>query len=255
MLGKLLKYDMKNGARFFLPMYLIFAVIVLLTKLYILATPDGTFATGTLAGLISASYTFGVIGLVLLTEIFFIVYFYRKCISQEAYLTFTLPAKTGSHLLSKCIFGAIWHVCSYGLIFLSLSIFFSSDEIYAAIRVYSYAFSVSAPVDLTWSLIFLGLNAFIHLFASPLMYFASMAMGQIVTRHKVLASVGIYIGFYIVFSMASSFGSTFLYIGAEVLFSGDGTVGLTVLSAFRLILALIQAGLFYFLTYFFLDKK
>lgn len=255
MLGKVLKYDIKACARLYLPMYLIFAVIVLITKIYILVSPDAESISGALFGLIMTSYTFAVIGMALLTEIFLVVYFYRKCISREGYLTFTLPVKTGTHLLSQCLNSALWHVLSYGLLILSVFVFFSWKDMQSVFQIVTLAFSFIAPIDMTWPMIFFLLTIIIGLFSAPLMFFASMAIGQIVTRHKVLASVGIYIAFYVVFSMISSFGSTFLYIGSEVLFGGDVSVSTTVLSAFSFFLTVIQAGLYYFLTYYFLDKK
>ncbi len=255
MLGKVLKHDIKTCARYYLPMYLLFAVVVFINKVYLLINPKNSTVSNAFRGTIISSYVFCLIGVVLLTEIFLVIHFYRKCISREGYLTFTLPVKTGTHLLSKCINSALWHIISYGCIVLSLVIFLSPDEwniIRALLRIISMPFST---INITGFTTFLILTALTRLFTAPLIFFASMSMGQIVTRHKILASIGFYLAFYIVFSMISSFGSSFLYIGAEVIFSGNESISLMVLSAFSFLLALLQACLYYFLSYFFLDRK
>ena len=255
MLGKVLKYDIKNCARYFIPLYLIFAAIVLITKLYLFASPESETVFHALSGLILSSYLFSLIGVFLLTEVFLVVYFYKKCFSREAYLTFTLPVKTGTHLLAKCLNCAVWHLLSFVLLFFSIFALFSLDDLQVTFRMIGLLFSSRIPIDFSYTVVFLILTGIVSLFSYSLIFYAPMAMGQVVTRHKILASVGIYIAFYIIFSLVSSFGSTFLLIGTEVISHGDATARLTVLSAFLFFLALAQAVLYYVLTYFFLSRK
>ncbi|MBS5022867.1 MAG: undecaprenyl diphosphate synthase family protein, partial [Firmicutes bacterium] len=99
-------------------------------------------------------------------------------------------------------------------------------------RMIGLLFSSRIPIDFSYTVVFLILTGIVYLFSYSLIFYAPMAMGQVVTRHKILASVGIYIAFYIIFSLVSSFGSTFLLIGTEVISHGDATARLTVLSAF-----------------------
>ena len=255
MLGKVLKYDIKSCARYYLPMYLIFAVIILITKIYLTINPENGTVNTIFSGMILTSYFVCLIGMGLLTEIFLVIHFYKKCISSEGYLTFTLPVKTGTQLLSKCLNSAIWHILSYSGIFLSLFVFLSPKELSNSIHVVSTVFYSWTSIDWTGFTVFFCLSLIVNLFTSPLMFFASMAIGQMVTRHKILTSLLVYIGFYMVFSMISSFGSTFFFIGTEVIFQGNETASITILSAFSFLLTFVQAGLYYFLTYFFLDRK
>ena len=255
MLGKILKYDIKNCARYYLPMYLIFAVVILITKIYLSINPGKKSLTTIFSGMILSSYFICLIGVALLTEVFLVLHFYKKCISREGYLTFTLPVNTGTILLAKCINSAIWHILSYGGILLSLFAFFSPKEFMDSIHIIQTLLLSSTKGDWTGGAVFFLLSLIVNLFTAPLIFFASMAMGQIVTRHKLLASIGIYIAFYMVFSAISSFGSTFFFIGTQVVFHGNETASITVLSLFSFLLTLIQAGLYYFLTYFFLNRK
>ena len=255
MLGNVFQYDFKNCARYFLPMYLIFAVLMLLTKLYFLISPAEGPLSNALLSLMISSYMFGVFAMAILTSVFLIYHFYRKCISSEGYLTFTLPVSTGTHLVSKCLNGAVWQLFTYLLLILSIFLLFPMDELGRVLRIIQYILFSRISLDLTVPMIFLSLTLVTQFFAGPLMFYASMAVGQMAARRKVLASIGLYIGLYMVISLLSSFGFSFLILGSEILSGGDIQTTLTIYSIAAFALALAETVLFYFLTWFFLDRK
>lgn len=111
MLGKVLKYDIKASAKMFLPLYIGVLIITALAKIsveFIMETDN--LLLSILSGTSVALYIVTLFGLMLMTAIFLIMRFYKNFITDEAYLTFTLPVKTSTLIISKQINGIIWNL-------------------------------------------------------------------------------------------------------------------------------------------------
>lgn len=120
MLGKLLKFELKHSARYVMTIYgcaaaiAVFMLIGLLTKV--------TFIS--VIGSIILYFT-GIIAVVM-TLVSVIKNFYDTLYGKQGYLSFTLPVKSSSLLLSKVIISFFWIIMSmvlmaaiFGLIFLN----------------------------------------------------------------------------------------------------------------------------------------
>lgn len=66
-------------------------------------------STHLLSGTSVGLYFIALFGLVIMTAIFLIMRFYKKFLTDEAYLTFILPVKTSTLIISKQINGIIWN--------------------------------------------------------------------------------------------------------------------------------------------------
>lgn len=61
-------------------------------------------------------------GLLIVTQVLIAIRFYKTMTSQEAYLTFTLPAKTGQLLFAKWLVSFVWYILACGIALISILI-------------------------------------------------------------------------------------------------------------------------------------
>lgn len=109
MLGKTLKYEFKGLGRTLLPFFgLSIAVSALLRLILVISPyiwrPAGDFLevlASNLGGLL-------IFSIILLTFVLLVMRFFRATTSDEAYLTFTLPVKTSTHIFSRLITGTVF---------------------------------------------------------------------------------------------------------------------------------------------------
>lgn len=216
MLGKLIKHEFKDTMRLFLP---IFGLIAVLTPVFSLMMSLGTNYNG-LSGdeaygldLVFGSGIVGYIlllfGLMIVTQILIVIRFYRTMASTEAYLTFTLPAKTHSILFSKWLVSMIWYIIACVLAAASvLTVFLIAtpvtlEQIGSMIRS---TFTFLNTQDLV-SLFLLFLFILISLSLTILRMYTSVMIGQLAKTHRIALSIGVYLalsqGLQIVIAMLS----------------------------------------------------
>ena len=127
MLKKLIKHEFKDTMRLFIPM---FGFIVVLTPIFSLMMSLGSqpYDENT-ADALSLVFGSGIIGyclllfgLLIVTQVLIAIRFYKTMTSQEAYLTFTLPAKTGQLLLAKWLVSFVWYILACGIALISMLI-------------------------------------------------------------------------------------------------------------------------------------
>lgn len=106
MLGKLLKFELKHSARYVMTIYgcaaalAAFMLVGLLTKITFISVVGSIVL-----------YFVGIIA-VIMTLVAVIKNFYDTLYGKQGYLTFTLPAKSSSILLSKVIISFFWIIMS-----------------------------------------------------------------------------------------------------------------------------------------------
>lgn len=148
----------------------------------------GGFFT-TLGAFLSASAVIFVIG----------IHYYKKFVSDEAYLTFTLPATPGQHLASKLITGGVWMGASFLVMIVEMLIIF--------IPMFSTLFRLDGmdtevtndPVsnsEAVMMVVMLIGYVLVAIAATAnqisLLYFSLTMGGVVVNKNKALAGVGIY---------------------------------------------------------------
>ncbi|MBZ6004431.1 MULTISPECIES: hypothetical protein [Paraclostridium] len=103
MLGKLLKYELKSTAKFFVPMYFAILAITTLNTIFI---RKNVFieAQGIINMVIGGLF----IAITTLTIVIIVKRFKKNLLGDEGYLMFTLPVKSSSLILSKYISALIW---------------------------------------------------------------------------------------------------------------------------------------------------
>ena len=209
MLGKLLKYEFKATVRIMLPFMAGLLAIALAANLGIRLIDSGRLATIIGAFIVVAYFlaicAVGVVALVLL-----VYRFYRSLLSDEGYLTFSLPAGVHQQLWSKLIVSAVWIIASFAVLVLSVFLVASPVNLVQAVlsdlggmfERFARAWGIGA-LELVSFVLEVLLLALLASMASCLTFYASMSLGFGFSDHKVLYSVLIFIGIGIVTHLVS----------------------------------------------------
>lgn len=194
MLGKLMKYEIKATSRTFLPLYFVLLVSALINRLLGPLTQDSI----RIPNIISMSlYVIILIGMFVMTFIVMISRFYKNLLSDEGYLMFTLPVKTWQHISGKLIISVIWITISFIMAIASILIIATREvtlsDISMSIKILWELITEKLGPS-TWTVITqIILAAVFTMISSVLMIYASIVLGHLVTRHKILASFGAFI--------------------------------------------------------------
>lgn len=201
------------------------------------------------------------------SEVLIAVRYYRTVIGQQSYLTHTLPVTADGILVSKIlvslaarlIVAAAVAICG-GMVVLTFSVLESAEPLRDIIEIFTSLFETifteSNALVYTVSAV---LNALTALVASPVLIFACITIGGNVARkHRVVASIGIYLGVTFVIS----FVTNMIKLVGSVIASADAAVieqsFAVVLSVPNFVGAVLNIGVIvggYFLMRHILTKK
>lgn len=194
MLRKLLKYEIKATARTLLPLYGVLLIFAAISKIMIEVSPNSWNAPQAIS---MFAYISVLVGTMVMTFIVMIQRFYKNLLSDEGYLTFTLPTAPWKHIVSKLMISMMWMIAS-GIIAVMSIFIFAINEIPFNDLVRGFTelwehfgqyFDTSVFLMLVEFLLF----AVIALASGILIIYASIAIGHLASQHKVLASLGAFI--------------------------------------------------------------
>lgn len=220
MLGKLLKHEMKALAHWLAPLYI--GVGIAMVLFGVMWTINLAWGNEIFSTIITSSLMF--MFMVVLATIslgtfaIVVIRFYKTMVSDEGYLTHTLPVSVDQLLISKGLAGFIWDVIAViamalvVLLFLFLTLVTTGlthtvawSEIMeiivrgwdAFILNLENTLGIADISDLKGSLILLGIEFvilfIISVFSRLYLVYLSMALGQTVKGHKFLWSTIFYI--------------------------------------------------------------
>ena len=199
MLGKLIKHELNATARYFLPLFLIAIALTPITRFTLWIgnyPPILQFIPTVIVFIYVASLI-----VVASASILLIIYrFYRSMVTEEGYLMHTLPVSTESHIFSKLTVASIWTISSWLVIILSIcGMFFTQERFSTLIDKLSYVwYQIQTTVNSSLLVLFIIEIVFMLLlgvFTAPLIYYASIAIGQVICKNKILGSI---IGYFII---------------------------------------------------------
>jgi len=219
MLGKLIKHDFRALSRTLFPLQigilaggLVATLLTVLTIWLNSASVAAHTSSSMLNGVLMViSVTMSVlIGIAIaasafVTLLLICMHFYKSFLSDEGYLTFTLPVSTGKLLWSKLLTGIFWVLINAAVLFVTILIFavfgtssagIANQNVLQAISMFftqtlpEVAQYVSIPLVVIECVV-IGLLAL----ASQLLeiYFAIIVGGQIAKKHRILAAIGMYL--------------------------------------------------------------
>ena len=208
MLGKLMKYEFRATAIYFLPIYV---VLVLVSGLrYVVSLISQKFSNGfsAFSGFsLSAIYLLLALGLAITTFIVIIIRFYKNLLGTEGYLMFTLPVSVEQNILAKLIPSVVWFFgsCVLGMLTIApaMGLRFNDNPftMFTGIRL------GDVPEILLAVLMVIGSIAGTFLF-----YYLCMCIGQMFNSHRFLVSAGAYIVIQMVLQIL---GIAFIWICAS----------------------------------------
>ena len=158
--------------------------------------------------LISA-YIIALIAIFIITWLYLDILRFRKNLfTDEGYLMHTLPASAAEHIFTKLTVSTVWQIIDGLLIGLSVFTMFVNKDFFRYFgefwndmwSSFSYIFGVPAGVGIPVFLI----TALVDVITSTLIIYMCIAIGHSFNDHKVLASIGIYMGYKFVTNILSS---------------------------------------------------
>ncbi|MBP3702243.1 MAG: hypothetical protein J6I65_00510 [Lachnospiraceae bacterium] len=219
MLGKLFKHEFKATGRLFLPLY---GMVVILTPL--LALLSKLFFTDIRSSIIDSplvlitilsivGYVLLMVGVGVASFVLIVIRFYQSMTKESAYLTFMLPVKTSRLILSKLTVALIWQIISVIIIFLSIGAFtytcgvWSFEQLHTVWNSFLQLMEIPSSAEraqiITLFILYL-LTMLVGAIGGILQIYASISLGQLAKKHRVAASFGFYIAFYVGTQIISS---------------------------------------------------
>lgn len=290
MLGRLIKYEWKATKRTFLPLYIAMILVAIVNGIFIRFNDfnveswlsQGAVLSGVgnvfehifpiIQGFIIVMYVGIIIGTIFISIFVMLQRYYKNILGQEGYLMNTLPVKSWQLILSKGIISAIWIVCSALIAMISIPIMFS---------IVDSKFLLGLVLELfewdTWSrinqsigtinLLCYGIELLVTSlcasWAFSMKAYASMSLGHLVQKHRLLGSVGFYIaidfaesvaGVILMFLIGSVFGEAFTrFFESFDLYRALGTIHVILIGSS--VVYLIVAMIYFMISKVILEKK
>lgn len=262
MLGKLLKYEIKATSRTFLPMYALLIVFALINKFFMSLNADYLRVPQVIAGIV-----FGIIivGISVMTLVVTIQRFNQNLLSDEGYLSFTLPVKAHTHIDCKMLVSLMWSVLSVLVSFAAIFILALDGntgrklhEFFAELMPVFNSYGATGYVLILELLVL----CVIAVLSSVVTIYAAITVGNMSSKHKLLAGVGAYLGFGIIEQIVasiliSSFGSSLEnYFGNSHIANEHAFLsGMQTFMLWLIVYQLVFGLAFYFFTNWMLKKK
>ena len=261
MLVKLLKYEIKATARIFIPFYLFLILFTLINKIFISMNSSFLDIPKSIA---MGIFVFTVIGIFVMTLIMTIQRFYKNLLTDEGYLSFTLPVKSHHHIISKAIVALMWFFLD--VIIIGLAIFFmvTNVEVIANMipginYIIDYLHEIG-PITLIIAMQIL-IIIIMAVFNLLIKIYAAISMTNFTDNYKILLGLGSYIGFDIAEQTITSL--LFILIGVvgpikvfELYNLNTITPGIIITALFcYMILLAIIGSVYFFITNWILKNK
>lgn len=277
MFGKLMKYDNRKLSKYMFPLFAAatIASVVMSLMLFLMinmgdSSEEFGFTVLLMMGMVMVMFVAYMVIIAAYSGSYILigVRFYKNLISDEGYLTFTLPVTAGQILNSKILSAFIWRILSGLVLILNIVIVFlgvlpsALEEILADnyIRLFFDAFfeEINATIGMGQ---FVGLIISIVLFAIVMemlslgiLYLAITLGGVMAQKHKALAGIAIYMAL-------NSVVSTVIQIGYFILMSAVSAVqepSVSMVIIFLLVCTALLAGIaliIYFVIRYLLQNK
>lgn len=191
MLAKLFKHELID---LFKKTILYFSIVIGLSLLVFLFGELGKNIRifSVLKDLMFVGYVFSIIGIILYSVIYPVVRYYRSLLSDEGYLTHTLPVTTNQLLFSKLICAFLLFLSS--IIVAVLSLLFTNVLDKELLDLIVYSLNPNKYISYAYILFYLV----VYYFAIVMMFITSMTIGHSSTTKKVRNSIVVGIVIYII---------------------------------------------------------
>lgn len=206
MVGKLLKHELKYYLRILTPVYVILAVIALLGRVVLFFEQDDPVYYLTFGSSV-AMFVLACFAALLLTTVFYVVRFYKNMFRGEGYLTMTLPATPAQHLFVKLLAAWLAELATLGWVLLCSCLLLVGPWLVEIVKAAAYIYNKTAQVigaHLFFYILEYILVIMISMLPAIMTYYFCMCVGQLVRKNRILVSVGVYYGLYVLQQIAGT---------------------------------------------------
>ena len=211
MTGKLMKYEIKSSMKLMAVIWaaLIAASLLFSLSLHVLTDiaverPGGgiSFAIGIFEFITGLMYFAVFVALIVATLVIVIMRYYKGLLGDEGYLMHTLPVKPWQLITSKGIIAAL-------IVMISVLVAFLSILVLAGVSGLETIPEMFGALGAIWEeeprMVLVIVEAIILLVLSVLksvyQIYAALAIGQLANKHRILLSLGAYIGISMIMSI------------------------------------------------------
>ena len=278
MLSKSLKHEFRATARVMLPVFLALLAVSAVTSLtnhFFLSGDSVHWVFRSLGVCMMILFFLGIAAVAFSVFALTIVRFYRSFLSEQGYLTMSLPVGTHTHIFSRLLVAVVWYTLSAIAIVAAICVLTLGINGYSGFAVIgdvlrglwqAWTSLTGGQRGLALLLVFEMLASVVaSCAASCLLLYAAMAVGHSFNRHKKALSVVFAFVFYHVvqillligaFAVAQSSFNLDHYFDSLNVQNATAVIG--VMNVFFAVILAVQAALclvFYFITHYFLTKK
>lgn len=278
MLGKLIKNEFKAVNRLMIPLHLGLIAVTIIGRFYLQFTlfgdsgPADSVYENIWFTILNATlimfYILALFAAALITGIYLeIIRFRKNLFTDEGYLMHTLPVTASAHIWSKLIVCLVWTIADAILVILSVFGLFVNMDILRMLpealsllfSTFPDAFGISAGLGIPLYLLLFLVDSV----SGILVIYMCIAVGHSFNTHKILSSVGIYVGIMI---LSSILGAIFSALTGMVTYSSmslavtvdssiSGPVTFWTSWIFSMVVSLATGIICYLLTNYFMTKK
>ena len=220
MVGKLIKYDLKDTSKAYLPvigMILIGTVLALTSLSFAQGQSQLAFIFSTIMNFV----IFGlVVGVVVMSVRATIYVLYGSIYTKNAYRLFTLPVKTWQIIVSKIMTSIIWSIVISILTFLSIGIIvgYVSEDFFIIFKGFGELMTqLSTMITPSLAMVFIIDSVLTSILGSMIILFAgSLSNSSLIRKNRgILTFVIVLITLSIYGQVASSFGADTMSVFAR----------------------------------------
>jgi len=252
MLGKLMKYELKSTARILIPLYITLLVFATISKIFIeTRITDKLHDFGAIPFFLSV-FGYGCTMAAVFIVTFFVIIqrFYKNLLGDEGYLMNTLPVSALTNITSKISIATFWNIISGFVAILSIIIMaFNPDafskffnELFRALSDGYSEFGVQVYIVIIEIIIAI----LVYLIKFLTMIYASISIGHLFNKHRILSSFGAFIVLNLITTAISSTIGIASSIAGKTLF--DNIQSLLTIHLFLIFAILFN--LVFFIVYF-----
>ncbi len=259
MLKKLLSHEWNDTWRLVGILNLIVIGMTLIGSIFLSNEAWRELEGNTFVSVVSVSYMMfyivSISALQMVVNFYFYIRFYRNLYTDQGYLMHTLPVTSHELIWSKAVVAFVWSVISSFVSILSVfTLIFSALAKEERAEFWSELFSEMSMIQGEWRVVVFIIEIILLVIASSLMSmfmgYASISIGQTFKKQKVLGSIGVYIGIYMLMQIVSSYAAIMMTsVDLYRLESTMGTDNIMIIFMFLclLVVAAVAAG-FYLIT-------
>lgn len=272
MLRKSLKHEFRATSRIMLPIFIALLLLSIVTNIFIrlLDVNELPLLLEIIAIFTIIVFFLGIFAVFIGVIVVIVMRFCRGFLSDEGYLTMTLPVSTHVHIFSRLIVAVVWYTLTLFVIFVTIllavldlnmwgELFGGLGEM--AVLVWQQLPYVDGKTisEIVVFVVELLLTGVVGAISTSLLFYAAVSVGYSFHHHKKGLSIIFVFVFYHVVGIINNIVMVAIMgwdaYGGYLLLDDYVLSSLNIILAVSLGIALLESVAFYFIAHYFLTKK